>query len=154
MKKFTVIIMLLFLVSLTSHAQKEYTLENLEKASQEEINDYLNKALKLQKSGKTVTIVGGSILGGTAATIAGMAIFAEGDWALGAVVVAFFGGLAGVGTLAVGIPMNITGKKRVERINSIRGTAFFDTNIELKPCVHYNLVAQNYQPGITFRIRF
>ena len=153
MKTFTSII-LLFCFALAVYAQDPYSQENLENLSQEELGIYLDKALKLQKSGKTVTIVGGSILGATAVTIAGMALVASGDWALAAVVVAFFGGLAGVGTMAVGIPMNITGKKRVERINSLRTTAFNSINFKLEPCGQYNCYTQSYQPGVTLRITF
>ena len=110
MKRLFIILILIFSV-LASQAQKKYSHEDLEKLSQEELDSCLNKALKLQKAGKTVTIVGGSILGATAVTIAGVAIFAEGDWALGAAVIGFFGGIAGLGTMAVGIPMKATGKK-------------------------------------------
>ena len=73
---------------------------------------------------------------------------------LGVVVVGFIGGLAGLGTMAVGIPMNVTGKKRVERINTIKNTAYDGIKIDLKPCAQYNLATQNYQPGVTLRISF
>ena len=152
MKILPIIILLLFLVNLTSHAQKEYSLENLEKASQEEIDVYLSKALKLQKSGKTTTKVGVSTFGVSILGIIALNVFIEDP---GMVPLIFIPpALAGLGTTAVGIPIKIAGKKRVERINSVRGTAFFDAIIELKPCVHYNLAAQKYQPGITFRIIF
>lgn len=109
MKNFKIIILLLFIVHVSCYAQ-EYSLENLEKSSQEELDIYLSQAMKLQKSGKIVTIVGGAILGATAITIGTIAIIDPGDWALAAGVIGFFGGIAGLGTMAVGIPMNITGK--------------------------------------------
>ncbi|MGQ7870512.1 hypothetical protein [Sunxiuqinia sp. sy24] len=154
MRNLIVTIFILFFFVLASQAQKPYSMEYLENASPQELDFYLDKALKLQKTGKTVTIVGGSILGATAATVGGVALFAEGDWALGAVVIGFFGGIAGLGTMAVGIPMKATGKKRIERINTIKNTAFDGVKIDLRPCAHDNLMTQNYQPGITLRIRF
>lgn len=156
MKTISFAILFVIAINLAGLAQSEkpYSVENLKKASQEELDVYLDKAMKLQKSGKTVTIIGGSILGGTALTVAGMAIADEGDWALAAAVVVFFGGVAGLGTMAVGIPMKATGKKRVERIHSIKGTAFDDIKLDVLPSAQYNLASQNYQPGVTLRIRF
>lgn len=143
--------MALLLLSLFSHAQKPYSVENLEKASQEELDVYLNKALQLKKSGKTVTIIGGSILGATAVT----ALAFGNQMDLGVVVLGFFGGLAGIGTMGVGIPMNITGKKRIERINEIRNTAFYDgTRFEIKPSIHYNHSIQDNVPGVTLAFSF
>jgi hypothetical protein len=154
MKKITFVYLLLFCIILNGMAQKPYSEAHLQNLSQEELEPYLVKARKLQKTGKTVNIVGGSILGGTAATILGMAIIDDGDWALAAAVVAFFGGVAGVGTLAVGIPMNVTGKKRVERINALINTTFHGQKIELTPCTQYNQFSQKYQPGVTLRLSF
>ncbi len=154
MKKITITTLLLFIVSFAVQAQKNYSLESLEKASAEELNTYLNKAIKLQKSGKTVNIVGCSILGATAVTIGGIAIADKGDWALGAAAIGFLGGLAGIGTLAVGIPMNITGKNRVKRVKKVQETVFNDADIDLQPCIYYNLLTQDYQPGAALRIRF
>ena len=150
MKSILSIIVLFFIFNLASQAQEKYSMESLEKLSQEELNIYLDEALKLKKNGKTVTIVGGSILGAT--TISVILIGKSMD--LGVVVVGFIGGLAGLGTMAVGIPMNVTGKKRVERINTIKNTAYDGIKIDLKPCAQYNLATQNYQPGVTLRIRF
>ena len=148
MKKFSIIGLLLFVFSFTSLAQKIYSVENLEQASQEDLNTYLDKALKLKKDGKTVTIAGGVLLG------AGITIMllSSNDWEMmgkGSAVV-----LVGFGTMAVGIPMKITGKKRVERINTIKNTAYDGIKIDLKPCAQYNLATQNYQPAVTLRIRF
>jgi hypothetical protein len=56
--------------------------------------------------------------------------------------------------MAVGIPMNVTGKNRVERINTIKSTAYDGVKIDLKPYAQFNPATQNYQPGVTLRIRF
>lgn len=150
MKLILTIIVLFFIFNLASQAQEKYSMESLEKLSQEELNIYLDEALKLKKNGKTVTIVGGSILGATTISV----ILIGNSMDLGVVVVGFIGGLAGLGTMAVGIPMNVTGKKRVERINTIKNTAYDGIKIDLKPCAQYNLATQNYQPGVTLRISF
>ena len=115
------------------------------------VNDAnLVKALKLKKNGKTLIIIGGAAL--VAAVVWG--ITGPLDHELGTVLEAGIVGFAGLGTMAVGIPMNITGKKRVEQINSIKNTAFNGIIIDLKPCAQYNLMTQNYQPGVMLRIRF
>ena len=150
MKTILTIIVLLFIFNLVSQAQGKYSMENLEKLSQEELNIYLDEALKLKKDGKTVIIVGGAILGADVL----YAILLGDEGGLGHVAVIVFTGLAALGTLAVGIPMRITGKKRVERINTMKSTVFNGISIDLKPCAQYNFVTQNYQPGITLSISF
>ena len=154
MKKFTIITLLLFLVVQVGQAQKKYSMENLEKASQEELNTYLNKAMKLQKTGRTLNIVGGVSFGAVAVS----AILGA-DWGFGVdnyapIIIGGGGIILGSTSFAIGIPTNLTGKKRVERINKIKGTAFHKTNIELGPCVQCNLATKNYQPGVNLRIRF
>ena len=52
MKKITIISLVLFLFTFTVQSQKIYSVENLKQASQEDLNTYLDKALKLQKDGK------------------------------------------------------------------------------------------------------
>ncbi|MCE4564033.1 hypothetical protein INQ51_06895 [Maribellus sp. CM-23] len=146
--------LILLLAVFATQAQLIYTQEHLETLSQEDLNVYLDRAVQLQKSGRTLNIVGASILGGTVLTIAGVALTATDDWALGAVVIAFFGGLAGFGTLAVGIPMNLTGKNRVNRINALQATSFNRLELDLKPCAQYNLISRSYQPGLSVKIRF
>jgi len=69
MKKYMPLILLFVLINYSSYAQKEYSVANLEQASQEELNTYLDKALKLQKSGKTVAWVGVITFGVSTATM-------------------------------------------------------------------------------------
>ncbi len=154
MKKLTILTLLFFLVVQVGQAQNKYSMENLEKASQEELNTYLNKAMKLQKTGRTLNIVGGVSFGAVA-----VCWILGADWGFGVdvyapIVIGGAGIILGSTSFAIGIPTNLTGKNRVERINKIKGTAFHDTNIELRPYIHYNLAAQNYQPSIALRIRF
>ncbi len=154
MKKLAIIFLLFFLVAQIGQAQKTYSLENLEKASQEELDIYLDKAMKLQKTGRVFNIIGASSLGVVAvsAILGSDAILGVDSWAL--IVIAGGGILVGGTSLAIGIPTNLTGKKRVERIHSIKRTSFYDVDIDLRPSVQYNLAVQKYQPGVTLRIRF
>lgn len=152
MKKFSIIILLMFLCSFVSQAQKPYSVENLEKLSSEELNLYFNRAQKLQKDGKKVTNIGLITLGADVIFVTGLTKTGNLLTASGAI--AGLAMYAALGTIAVGIPLKTTGKNRVERINKIKNTVYDNIKIDLKPCIQYSLVTQNYQPGITFRIRF
>ena len=98
----------------------------------------------------TATIIGGSAL----AVAVVWAIADPLGHELGTILEAGIVGIAGLGTMAVGIPMIITGKKRVTRINTINSTVYNGIYIDLKPRAHYNFITQNYQPGVTLRISF
>ena len=74
MRNFRLIVLLLLIAPVTCGAQNEYALENLEAYSQDELDMYLDNALKRQKTGRVLIIVGGSILGATAISIGTMAI--------------------------------------------------------------------------------
>ena len=50
MKKFVFILFLISAISLMTQAQKPYSMEHLEQASQEELDVYLEKAMKQQKT--------------------------------------------------------------------------------------------------------
>ncbi len=147
MKKIIFISVLCLLVSFVQ-AQKPYSVENLQNLSQEELDVYYNNALKLQKTGKTMTIIGICVVGGAGV----FKILGPNDLSTG--VLAGMLGIAGIGVLGVVIPMNLTGKARLERIHSIKNTAFNDVGIKIQPCVQYNLATQNYQPAVTLLIRF
>ena len=149
MKRIILVVLLVLATSVAMQAQKTYSVENLEKASQEELDLYLNKAMKLQKTGRTMNIAGGSVLGVSAL---GLVAFGD-DMGMGALLFVY-PVFAGVVTMSIGIPKNLTGKKRVERIKAIKSTAINDIVIDLKPCVSYSQVNSNYHPGFTLRIRF
>lgn len=76
------------------------------------------------------------------------------DHELGTMLEAGIVGIAGLGTMAVGIPMIITGKKRVTRINSLNSTVYNGIYIDFKPRAQYNFITQNYQPGVAISISF
>jgi len=154
MKKLSIFILLLLLICLLGQAQQKYSSENLEKASQEELDLYLNDALKLKKTGRIFNIIGASSLGvaSVCALLGSDAGFGVDSWAL--ILIGGGGLIVGGTSLAIGIPTNLIGKKRVKMINSIKTTAFYNVNVDLRPCIRYNLTGQNYQPGLALRIRF
>ena len=87
-------------------------------------------------------------------TLSTICLFATADaWGLGALIFTF-PALAGLGVLAVGIPINLTGKARVDRIDSFINTAFNDIIINFNTCIQYNVATQHYQPGLRLSINF
>lgn len=150
MKKKLTIGLFLIILAFTSQAQKLYSKENLEKASIEDLSLYLEKAQKLKKTGVTLSIAGPVIfiLGyglGTATWSGGT----SGMWTIGL-------GMLIIGPIVtlVGLPMLFAGSSRIKRINAIKSTAFNGIKMDLAPSGIYNYATQNYQPGITLRIRF
>ncbi len=138
----------------TSHVinRKTYSVENLQNATGEELEYYLYKAKKLQKTGRTFNIIGASFIGLLAGTVILENAAHTDPW--GTILVGIIAVPAAGASFVIGIPTNLTGKNRVERINTIKGTGFNDVGIDLQPCIQYNLSSQNYQPGITLKIRF
>jgi len=63
-------------------------------------------------------------------------------------------GAAELSAMMLGIIVNQTGIKELERIRSRKNNAFNGVALDLKPSVQYNPMTQNYQPGVTLRIRF
>ena len=136
-------------ISKNDSSSKLYSIQNLEYSSPKELEAYMDKALKLKKTGKTLTIVGAVTLGAVALTIP---LDPTGGFIAASALI--FAGIPALAATTVGISMNVTGKKRVERINTIKNTAYDGIKIDLKPCAQYNFATQNYQPGVTLRIRF
>ena len=150
MKSILTIIVLIFIFNLASQAQGKYSTESLEKLSEEELNIYLDQALKLNKDGKTATIVGGVAL-----AVGVLWLFTDPlDHELATVLEGGMPAIAGLGTMVVGISMINTGKKRVERINTIKSPVYNGISIDIKPRAQYNFITQNYQPGVTLIISF
>ena len=93
MKRISIIGLLLFIFAFAGQSQKIYSVENLKQSSQEDLNTYLDKALKLKKDGKTVTIVGVATLG----THVLYGLLLGDNPSTGATVVAIFTGFAAFG---------------------------------------------------------
>ncbi len=154
MKKIAFTFLLLFCFSLAGMAQKPYSIENLQSLSQEDLGLYQLGAQKLQNTGRTLNIIGVSSLGTT--VVAGIL---GSDWGFGVdswslIIIGGSGILLGGASLVVGIPMNLTGKKRVEKINSLTNKAFHEVKLEIMPVADYNQLVQKYQAGITLRLSF
>ena len=94
---------------------KRYSNTNLKQASPEDLKIYLDKAEELKKDGKKATIIGGFAL----ATALLWGIADPLGHGLGTLLEAGIVGFAGIGSMAVGIPIRITGSIRVKRISTI-----------------------------------
>ena len=153
MKRIIIITILFLLVSMVQvQAQSRYSIENLQKLSQEELDVYYNKALKLQHTGRVFNLVGLTTLGtGVAIVIVGTIADAD-PWAL--IGVGLITEIIVIPSFVIGVPTNLTGKSRANRIDLIRNTAFRDITFDLMPTAQYNLITQNYQPAITLQIKF
>lgn len=103
---------------------KKYSLEYLERASQEDLNTYLNKAKKLKKTGKILNIVGGISYGAVV-----ISAILGADWGFGVdswvlIGIASGGLIVGGTSFIIGIPVLIVGKKRVEKIKTFKKTVY------------------------------
>jgi len=146
MKKNLTLVLLLILFAFTCQAQEIYSKENLQKTSLEDLNVYLEKAQKLKKAGSIVTIAG------SATTVTGLVLIAmnsESTFYHG-----FFMSIAGPIITLVGLPILLTNSSRIKRINKIKDNLYGGVTIDLAPSGIYNCATQNYQPGITLRLRF
>ena len=145
MKKNLAIGLFLILLVFTCQAQEKYYKQNLEKASTEDLNFYLEKAQKLKKAGSIVSFVGSTTI------LMGLVI---GGHSESTAYLGFFMSMAGASIIVTGVLIRATGSKRIKIINHIKNTAFNDIKMDLAPSCNYNYTTQNYQPGITLRIRF
>jgi hypothetical protein len=147
MKKYISTGLLLILFSMTAQAQDNmYSKENLEKASAEELNQYLIQAQKLKKTGGTVTIVGSStmLVGGVLIAINRETAFYVGS-------ITFLGGLV---INAFGIPTLAKGSSRVKKVSKAWNSRSNPVQMALVPCSLYNYQTHNMLPGLLLRIRF
>jgi len=109
--------LLIFSCMFTSHAQGTYSRSNLEQASQEEVNLYLEKAQDLKKTGVVLSIAGPvtTFLGYALASsswsgkIGGSGMFTAGYGMI----------LLGAGTTIVGLPTFALGVYRVNKIRAL-----------------------------------
>ena len=150
MKKKLTIGLFLILLAFTCQAQRIYSKENLTKASSEDLNLYYEKAKKIKKTGGVLTVAG-PLSAITAALLIGP-IYSGGSGFLWMMDVGLF--FAGIGATVIGIPTLITGHSRVKNIEAIKYAMNDGFKIDIVPSGIYNYASQNYQPGITLRIRF
>jgi len=151
MKRIISLIILMLTLTVASYSQNLYSRQNMEHASGQELRANFAKARKLKKTGTILT------LGGLGAGVTGVFIFSQ-SWAgnlgeefatIGPIL--FIGG---VGAILIGIPTIIIGSIRIKKINNIIAASYPNLKLDLKPCAQYNLLTQNYHPGLTLNIRF
>jgi len=146
MKKHVTTGLLLILFTMAGQAQDIYSKENLEKASLEELYQYLTQARKLKKTGGTVTIVGTStmLLGGIfIASDRETAFYVGSSMVLGGLVINLFG-----------LPTLAKGSSRVKKVSEVWNSRSNPVQMALVPCSLYNYQTQHILPGISLRIMF
>jgi len=149
MKKILFIGLFFILFAFICQAQSVYSKQNLEKASQEDLNLYLRKAKKTRTAGAVLSITGPLMV------VSGYAIanYAwetnETLWGTGVVLI-----FTGYITTLVGLPVLITGSTRVKRIKEIKNTAFNGVRMDLAPCNFYSYQTHKHQLGVTLRVSF
>jgi hypothetical protein len=131
-----------------------YSSDNLRNSSPQELNLYLNLALKQKKNSIILSIAGSAI------AIAGYAIVnahfdfspeSGDDFWLGTGGIMMLGG--GV-TTVVGLAKLSVSSSRINKIEDIKTGSSEIVYMEISPCAQYDLNTQNYVPGIKFNIRF
>ena len=150
MNKILFIGLFFILLAITCQAQSKYSKQNLEQASTEDLNTYLNKAKKTKKIGAIMSI-GGPIAFGSGIVLANAAWSGgtEAMWGSGLMLMT-----AGASSTLIGLPVLITGSSRIKRINKIKNPNLNEVTMELAPCSFNNCQAQIYQAGLTLRLRF
>ena len=151
MQKFISLALFLVLVGHICNAQQIYSVANLNQASQEELAVYLEKAQKLKKTGKTLSITG-PVCAASGVIIAMTAWNNELSEEMFVMGLLMF--LGGTGVTVVGLPIMLSASSRIKRINDIKGYNYGGVSLDLRPSTQYNLITNNPQPGITLRIRF
>jgi len=148
MKNNISLILLFVFCTIASYSQSQYSQQNPEQPSFEEL--YLIKAKKLKKTGAILSLAGSS------AAVAGYAMFSAswagnfgGGFTAGAGLIMF---IVGIPVTAIGLPILITNSSRVTRITRIINKN--PVSLELAPCSFQHYLSQNYQMGATLRIRF
>lgn len=155
MKKILFIGLFLILLAFNCQAQSVYSKQNLEKATQQDLNRYMSKAKKTRTAGAILSITG-PIMGVTGGIIMNNNL--DG----------FFGGtsnvtlvntgagllITGICATLVGLPLLINGSSRVKRIKEITNTAFNGVRLDLAPCNFYSYQTHSHQFGVTLRVSF
>jgi hypothetical protein len=152
MKKLSAIGILLFFFAFTSFAQRTYSKQNLEQVSHEDLNFLFKKAQNIKKAGVIITVTASAII------ITGLILqSAEGSHYLGEIYPSQVFIATGMLSLYVGVPLLVIGSSRVKKIKKVqkgKRTTFDSLMMELAPCSFHNYIAQNYQTGVTLRIKF
>jgi hypothetical protein len=151
MKK-TLLFGFLFIVfSLAGLAQGVYSKENLKKASQEDLDLYLEKAVKTTRTGAIFSVAGST------AFFSALVFISVSSGSSGSEESFRFGyGLAFAGfcSSAIGLPILLTGSSRIKKVIDAKNTSKGAASIKLNPSAFYNYEAHKFEPGVNFTIRF
>jgi hypothetical protein len=140
------------LLTFRCQAQSVYSKENLEKATEEELNHYLQKAKNTKTAGAILSITGPiiAVTGGVIMNNNFSFTEGNGDKAnTGGVLL-----LTGVCATIVGLPLLINGSSRVKKIKEIKNTAFNGVEFDLAPCNFYDYQTHNHQFGVTLKVSY
>lgn len=150
MKKISILVLLFIFSVSICQAQRSYSKQNLQQASQEDLRLYLGKAKKQKKTGAILSIAGPlTAFGGLALGVAAWSGGTEAGWEMGVGMM-----LAGTLSTAIGIPILINGFYRVNKINKIQHAKPLGFKMNLSPFSYYNCTTQNLQSGAKLSIRF
>lgn len=151
MKRISAVIFLLILLSLAGYSQGLYSKQNLSKASMEDLELYLDKAVKTTRAGAIFSAAG------SAAFVSGLVIASISSQSSGNAESYRFGlGLtvAGFCSSVIGLPILLTGTSRIKKVTDARKALKGTASINLAPGTFYNYETQKLQPGINLTIRF
>jgi hypothetical protein len=146
MKRISAIAFVVFILSVTSHAQGLYSKKNLDQASKEDLSLYLAKAQKLKKTGGVICIAGSST---ALVGVLVMMVGGEGGGYAG-----FYMLFLGASSAVIGIPIHATGSSRIKKISTMQNARFKEALLSVAPCNFYNYQTHNIYPGISLSIRF
>jgi len=149
MKKAGLLIVLSVLITVNTVAQKVYSEENLNKASDLELDSYLQKALKLKRTGVILSVSGpGIVLTGLFTAGYG---YANSDFLFIAGIIMMWTGAAAT---LVGIPIWITGSTRVKNVKKAMKSALQSKIINISPRLLHNAYSNTYHAGIGLNFSF
>lgn len=150
MNKIYVLTILCFLFIATGQAQNVFSEQNLKTSSQEELEIYFSQAKKQKKAGGILLIaapvsLGTGLLLWTNAWKGG----SEDQLSLGSLML-----IGSCGAAIVGIPLRITGSKRVKRVSEAWNSMNNNTQIILEPSLFNSITTQNIHSGVSLKITF
>ena len=111
----------------------------------------MKKAQRQKKIGITTTVIGGVFLASAIVWVITDPLNQDYTMMLREIPII---GNVGFGLLSIGIPVSRTGNKRIRQIAASRSAAYHSITLDLKPCVQYNRMNHNYEPGLALKISF
>ena len=146
-----IICLILLLFVFPGNAQRTYSSKRLKQLSREESSLYYQKSLALERKGEKLALTGAAV--GLLGILTG-ALVTDNNVGDSNVLGIAAGAMMMGGSVAtiVGFSLYMTGTFRVDKINKIHYAN--SLQIEVSPVCLHCMHTQNYQSGITFRIRF